>query len=89
MKKTKNQPHQTVPWIAVKERKPPVYANVLLAFEHHWNQVVGFYCGDGWYETSADDHNSRCKSKPTWWTPIPQVPHYGWGAKSAQPKSGI
>ncbi len=64
-------------WIAVLERKPGIYVNVLLAFEHHWNQVVGFYCGeDEWYETSADDNNSRTRSKPKWWAPIPQVPHY-------------
>ena len=74
------EPH----WILVEFRKPPLYRNVLLAFEDHWNQVVGFYCGkdksgkvDRWYETSAETHNSEFKTQPKWWMSIPQVPHYG------------
>ena len=70
-------------WVLVEFRKPPLHRNVLLAFEEHWNQVVGFYCGkdksgkvDRWYETSAETHNGEFKTQPKWWAEIPEVPHH-------------
>lgn len=64
-------------WREIVEDELPYYRNILLAFEHHWNQVVGFYCGKGeYYETSANDNNSKITGpKPKWWMEIEEVPH--------------
>lgn len=81
-------------WKSVAEEKPQVYRNVLVAFVDHWNQVVAFYCGkdrngrESWCETSAHDYNSPIKAPmPTWWTEIPQVPHYA-GLTTSKPTAG-
>ena len=64
-------------WNVVSKEKPPIFCNVLLAFAEHWNQVVGFWTGKEFYETSAHDHNSRIvKPNPQWWAEVPAVPHY-------------
>ena len=78
-------------WTLLSKKMPEVHRNVLLAFESHWNPVVGFYCGkkqiisragcrdgnDYFYETSANDHNSEIVGEqPKWWTEIPEVPHH-------------
>jgi hypothetical protein len=54
-------------WILIAFRQPPEYVNVLLAFEEHWNQVVGFRSGNKYLETSAHDHNSEIGDpQPKW-----------------------
>jgi len=63
-------------WKNARKELPPSCINVLLAFEDHWNQVVGFYGGDAWWETSAHDLNSKIEgAPPRWWHQIPAVPH--------------
>ncbi len=72
-------PEEDEQWTLVADEKPPSGRNVLLAFEEHWNPVVGFYCClNEFFETSAHDHNSRIVGKgPKWWMSIPRVPHHG------------
>lgn len=70
---------ETVEWKLISEYKPSPYVNVLLAFNGHWNQVVGFLSpGEKllFYETSAHDCNTPIADpQPKWWTEIPEVPH--------------
>ena len=65
------------PWKLIAKEKPSVYKNVLFAFEGHWNQVAGFYCGKSEYrETHAHGPNTKIiEGGPKWWTEIPEVPH--------------
>jgi hypothetical protein len=63
-------------WKSVAAGHPPECKNVLLAFDDHWNAVVGFWSCTGWWETSAHDVNSKIEGMPpTWWHDIPDVPH--------------